>query len=91
MSRDDDDDDVPAGGPLSWREATYQFGPLRNALVAALLVAAGVVVEWLDGPEAVAIAVFLAAIPVGAWYIAQAGFEELVEEREIGTEALERG
>ncbi|SEH10453.1 heavy metal translocating P-type ATPase [Thermoleophilum album] len=89
MSRaDDDDDDVPVGGPLSWREATYKFGPLRNALAAALLVAAGLAVEWLDGPEAVAIALFLAALPVGAWYFAQEGFEELVEEREIGIEAL---
>ena len=83
---DDCGAEVPRG--LSWRAATYRFGPLRNALAAALLVAAGLVVEWLDGPQAVAIALFLSAIPVGAWYFAQEGFEELVEEREIGIEAL---
>ena len=88
LSRDDDDDDAPAGAPLSWRQATYKFAPLRNALAAALLVAAGLIVEWLDGPEAVAIALFLVAIPVGAWYFAQEGFEDLIEEHQIGIEAL---
>ena len=84
----DDDDDAPVGAPLSWREATYKFGPLRNALLAALLTGVGLMLEAVDAPEAVAIAVFLTAIPVGAWYFAQEGFEEFVEEREIGIEAL---
>jgi len=83
-----DDDDVEAAHGLSWREATYKFGPLRNALLAALLVGAGLLLELLDAPEAVATSAFLLAIPVGAWYFAQEGFEELVEEREIGIEAL---
>ena len=81
-----DDDEVAA--PLSWREATYKFGPLRNALAAALLVGIGLLLELLDAPEAVTIAAFLLAIPVGAWYFVQEGFEELIEEREIGIEAL---
>ena len=84
----DDDDDVPPGAPLSWREATYRFAPLRNALTAALLVAIGLLLELLDAPEGVAIVAFLLAIPVGAWYFAQEGFEEFIEEREIGIEAL---
>ena len=77
----------PARG-FSWRRATYAFAPLRNALAAGLLLGAGLLIELVDGPEAVAIAAFLAAIPIGAWYFAQEGWEELVEEREIGIEAL---
>ena len=78
---------TPAGG-LSWRRATYAFGPLRNALAAGLLLSAGLVLEFLDAPEVAAIAAFLAAIPIGAWYFAQEGWEELIEEREVGIEAL---
>ena len=83
---DDDRDEVPRS--LSWRRATYTFGPLRNALLAGLLLGLGLLLELLDAPEAVSIALFLAALPIGAWYFAQEGFEELVEEREIGIEAL---
>ena len=73
---------------LSWREATYRFGPLRNALAAGLLLLSGVALELLDAPDPVAIALFVMAIPVGAWYFAQEGWEEFAEEREIGIEAL---
>ncbi len=73
---------------MSWGQAVYQFAPLRNALLAGLLLALGVALELLDAPEGVAIAAWLGAIPVGAWYFAQEGWEEFVEEREIGIEAL---
>ncbi|UUY02201.1 hypothetical protein LRS13_15945 [Svornostia abyssi] len=73
---------------LSWFEATYRFAPLRNALIAGLLLALGVVLELLDVPEVIAIASFVAAIPVGAWFFAKEGWEEFMEEREIGIEAL---
>jgi len=73
---------------LSWRRATHAFGPLRNALLAGLLLGVGLLLELLDAPEAIPIALFLAALPVGAWYFAQEGFEEFVEERGIGIEAL---
>ena len=73
---------------LSWRQATYKFAPLRNALIAGLLLALGVVLELLDAPEGLAVAAFIAAIVVGAWFFAQEGWEEFVEEREIGIEAL---
>ena len=73
---------------LSWREATYRFAPLRNALISGLLLALGIVLELLDAPEVIAIAAFVAAIPVGAWFFAKEGFEEFVEERGIGIEAL---
>lgn len=83
-----EDHDSPATAALSWRAATYRFGPLRNALAAALLTALGLLVEWADGPEGLALGLFVAAMPVGAWYFAQEGLEELLEEREIGIEAL---
>ena len=78
--------EVPRG--LSWREATYKFAPLRNALISGFLVALGVVLELLDAPAGLAIAAFIAAIPIGAWFFAQEGWEEFIEEREIGIEAL---
>jgi len=73
---------------MSWREATYKFAPLRNALIAGLLLLAGIVLELIDAPQALAIAAFVAAIPIGAWFFAQEGWEEFIEEREIGIEAL---
>ena len=78
-------EEVPRG--LSLRRATYAFGPLRNALAAGLPLGAGLLAELLDGPEALAVAAFLVSIPVGAWYFAQEGWEELLEEREVGIEA----
>jgi Cd2+/Zn2+-exporting ATPase len=73
---------------LSWREATYRFAPLRNALTAGLLLLVGIVLEVVDAPEALAITTFVAAIMIGAWFFAQEGWEEFIEEREIGIEAL---
>ena len=79
-------EEVPRG--MSWRRATYTFAPLRNALLAGLLLGLGLLLELFDAPEGVAIAAFLAAIAIGARYFAAEGFEEFVEEREIGIEAL---
>lgn len=73
---------------LSWREAAFRFGPLRNALLAGIALVVGLVLEVVGAPEALAISAFLIAIPVGAWYFTQEGWEELVEEHEIGVEAL---
>ena len=73
---------------LSWREATYRFPPLRNALAAAVLTLAGVAAGWLGAPEAVSVALFLAAILIGGFYFAREGLEELAEEREVGIEIL---
>ena len=81
-------DDIRVGPALSWRQATYRFAPLRNALIAGLLLALGVVLKALDAPEAVAIAAFVVAIPIGAWFFAKEGWEEFIEEREVGIEAL---
>ena len=86
---DDEENDEHEPPPrLSWREATYRFPPLRNALAAGLLLLTGLIIEWTGGPEAVALALFLIAIPLGAWYFAREALEELVEEREIGIELL---
>ena len=73
---------------LSWREATYRFPPLRNALAAAVLTVAGVAAGWLGAPGAVSLALFLAAIAIGGFFFAREGLEELVEEREVGIEIL---
>ena len=74
--------------PLGWREATYRFPPLRNALLAGILLALGLILEALDFPEAIPVALFLAAVVIGARYFAEEGFEELFEEREVGIEIL---
>lgn len=73
---------------LSWREATYRFAPLRNALVAAVLTVAGVVADVLGAPGAVSLGFSLMAIPIGGYFFAREGLEELVEEREVGIEIL---
>lgn len=90
MSEHDEheEEEEEVGERLSWREATYRFPPLRNALLSGLLLGVGLAFEWTDGPELLAKLIFVAAIVVGAWFFAQEGFEELVEEREVGIEIL---
>jgi heavy metal translocating P-type ATPase len=78
----------PAPPRLSWREATYRFPPLRNALLSGLLLAVGLILEGADAPEGLAIAAFAVGIVVGARYFAAEGLEELVSEREVGIEIL---
>ncbi|WP_217913830.1 heavy metal translocating P-type ATPase [Miltoncostaea marina] len=73
---------------LSWREAAVRFAPLRNALISGVLLGLGVALTLLDAPEGLAIALFVAAILIGAWFFAREGWQEFVEEREIGIEAL---
>lgn len=82
--RDDDDDEVEGfEGP--W----YAFPPARNALISgALLVVGWLVGRFTEAPAYVPVTVFVAAILVGAYYWAREGWEEFVEEREIGIEAL---
>jgi len=77
-----------APSALSWREAAYRFGPLRNALIAALLTCLGLVLEATGAPEVIAVTVFVVATVIGGWYFAREGLEEFAEEREIGIEAL---
>jgi Cd2+/Zn2+-exporting ATPase len=84
----DEDEEREPPPRLSWREATYRFPPLRNALAAGVLLLAGLIVEWSGGPEAAALPLFLLAIGLGGWYFGREALEELVEEREIGIELL---
>jgi Cd2+/Zn2+-exporting ATPase len=86
MSGEHGEDEL--GERLCWREATYRFPPLRNAVAAAVLTVAGIVADRLGASEAVSLVLFLAAIPVGAFYFAREGVEELLEEREVGIEIL---
>lgn len=88
MMSDANDGEHEVQRGLSWRQATYRFAPLRNALVAGVLLALGIVLMLLDAPDGVSIAAFIAAILIGARFFAQEGWEEFVEEREIGIEAL---
>ena len=73
---------------LSWREAVVSFPPLRNAAVAAVLTITGAVADLLGAPNAVTLPFFVAAIVIGGFFFAREGFEELVEEREVGIEVL---
>lgn len=49
---------------------------------------AGIVAGWLGASEGISLVLFLSAIPVGGFYFAREGFEELVEERKVGIEML---
>lgn len=80
---DVDDDDVEGfEGP--W----YAFPPIRNALIAGALLVTGWVVSQFQIPAYVPYSIFGLAILIGAYYWAREGWEEFVEEREIGIEAL---
>jgi len=80
--------DREAPAQLSWRDAVLRFPPLRNALIAGLLLGVGLLLEALGAPEGLPIAVFLAAVAIGGRYFVEEGLEELVEEREVGIEIL---
>lgn len=82
--RDGDDDEV-VGFEGKW----YAFPPARNALISgALLVAGWLVGRFTEIPGYAPVALFVAAILIGAYYWAREGLEEFVEEREVGIEAL---
>ena len=83
--RDDDDDDEVESFEGPW----YLFPPMRNALVAGALLLVGWLIErFTDAPGYVPVGVFVLAIVVGAYYWVREGFEEFVEEREVGIEVL---
>jgi Cd2+/Zn2+-exporting ATPase len=67
----------------------WKFPPLRNALLAGLLAGAAFILERLDAlPHGVAIAAYVAAIPLGGWHWVREGVEEVVAEREVGIAIL---
>jgi Cd2+/Zn2+-exporting ATPase len=82
---DRDGEDEVEGFEGPW----YRFPPARNALISGAFLLVGWLVErFTDVPGYVSIAVFVLAILIGAYYWAREGFEEFVEEREVGIEAL---
>ncbi len=77
------DDEEAFAGPW-WR-----FRPFQGAALSGLLLALGFVLSRTGIiSESVAIALYLAAIPPGAFFWLREGIEELVKERAIGNEAL---
>ncbi|PSB23311.1 cadmium-translocating P-type ATPase [filamentous cyanobacterium CCP2] len=81
---DQDDDDDVEGFEGPW----YAFPPIRNALIAGALLVTGWLVSQFQVPVYVPYSIFGLAILIGAYYWAREGWEEFVEEREIGIEAL---
>ncbi|BAS29196.1 heavy metal translocating P-type ATPase [Limnochorda pilosa] len=68
--------------------AWHQFPPMRNAAVAALIVAVAWGLERSGAPAWLASVAYLVAVLVGARFWAREGWEELREEREAGIDAL---
>ncbi len=67
----------------------WGYRPIQSAIVAGILLALGFTLSRLGlVPEWAAIALYMAAIPLGAFYWAREGYEEFVHERVIGNEAL---
>lgn len=71
------------------RAPWWAFPPLRNALVAGLLALPAWLLGlsgWID--PALEHLLYWLAIPVGAWYWAREGLEELLRERRVGISIL---
>ena len=67
----------------------WQFPPLRNALVAAVLAGAAFLLERLALlPHEVAVGAYALAIPIGGLHWIREGVSELIKEREVGIEIL---
>lgn len=67
----------------------WQFPPLRNALVAAVLAGAAFLPERLDLlPHAIAVGAYALAIPIGGLHWIREGVSELIKERKVGIEIL---
>ncbi|KYC34843.1 ATPase [Scytonema hofmannii PCC 7110] len=81
---DDDDLDEVEGFSGPW----YTFPPIRNALIAGALLVTGWLVSQFNVPIYVPNSIFGLAILIGAYYWAREGWEEFIEEREVGIEAL---
>ena len=67
----------------------WGFPPLRNALAAGIVALAGFLLARAGLiPESWETPFYWLAIPLGAWYWAQEGVEELVEDHEVGISML---
>lgn len=67
----------------------WQFPPLRNALIAGLIALPAWILT-LSGliNSSTETLLYWIAIPIGAWYWAREGFEELIDEYEVGIAML---
>jgi len=67
----------------------WGFPPLRNALAAGVIALAGFLLARLSLiPASWETPFYWLAIPLGAWYWAQEGVEELIEDHEVGISML---
>ncbi len=67
----------------------WHFPPLRNALIAGLIALPAWILSItgiLD--SGIATILYWIAIPIGAWYWAREGFEDLIKEHEVGISML---
>ena len=69
-------------------ERLWESREVRWSALSGLLLLAGFLVSVIDGPDAVATGLYVAATIAGARFFAIEAFEELVREREIGIELL---
>lgn len=81
-TKDQDEEHEGFSGP--W----YAFPPMRNALIAAALLFSGWLIQRFAAVPYVSYIMFGLAIVIGAYYWAREGWEEFVECREVGIEAL---
>jgi len=67
----------------------WKYPVLRNAIAAGILAGSAFALSRLGFiPEALELALYLAAIPVGAYHWAREAIEELMHERQVGIDAL---
>jgi Cd2+/Zn2+-exporting ATPase len=83
-SREDEDAEEEEGFEGPW----YRFPPIRNAGLGGIVLGLG----WLAGKlglgPAVQIPLYVVAIALGGYFWVREGWEEFIEEREVGIEAL---
>ncbi len=71
-----------------FRGPWWEFPPFRNAIGSGVCLALGVLIAKLARPVWLPLPAYVAAIVLGGWYWSREGWQELVEEREVGIEVL---
>lgn len=67
----------------------YAYPPMRNALIAGVVTGLSFTLAHLKLiPSFLEIVIYVAAIAIGGFYWIREGFEELIEEKEVGIEIL---
>ncbi len=80
--KQDDDKEIFDG---KW----YSHPPMRNALIAGLLVGAAFVMAHTRLVSSqIEVAIYVVAIVIGGYHWIREGFEELIEEKEVGIDIL---